>query len=58
VVGQKTHANDRSEKRVASVLSRATALSEELSDTIAELEAILRRPDEDLEPYEPPRKGE
>jgi hypothetical protein len=48
---------DRS-KRVASVLARAATLSDELKGTIQELEQILRRPDEELEPPRALREGE
>lgn len=48
---------DRAE-RVASVLARATALSEELRTTIKELEVVLRREDDELEFTKEPGKGE
>ena len=45
-------------ERVASVLSRATALSDELRTTIKELEVILRREDDELVINEEPGEGE
>lgn len=45
-------------ERVASVLARAAALSDELRSTIRDLEQILSRKDEELESNEQPREGE
>lgn len=55
-----TNGQSRAERteRVASVLARAAALSDELRATIKDLEQILSRKDEELENNEQPREGE